>query len=144
MSWSFEEAAAYYKSLGAPGDQNALVNLLREVQQENGGSIPMGIPGAIAREYGVKESFLLAVIRRIPSLRLADCHCLEICAGPNCGKRGALAVFVEKTYGSAPDGFTVKHMPCMRMCGKGPNIKWDGRLYHQADEALLRDLIEKR
>lgn len=27
------------------------------------------------------------------------------------------------------------------MCGKGPNMKWDGKLYHRADEALLRSLI---
>ena len=28
----------------------------------------------------------------------------------------------------------------MRMCGKGPNVKWDGQVYHQADEMLLRQL----
>ena len=42
MSWSLEEAIAYYKSQGAPGNQNALISLLKEAQLENGGSIPAG------------------------------------------------------------------------------------------------------
>ena len=40
MNWSLDEAADYYRRQGAPGDQNAVINLLREIQQENGGSIP--------------------------------------------------------------------------------------------------------
>ena len=140
MSWNLEEAIAYYKSLGAPRDQNALVGLLKEVQQENGGAIPKPMLGTIGEACGVKDSFLLAIIKRIPSLRLGDSHLLEVCAGPNCGKRGSLAAFAEKLQG---DSITVKFVPCMRLCGKGPNIKWDGKLYHQADEALLRKLTGK-
>ena len=140
MSWSMEEAIAYYQKQGAPGDQSAVIGLLREVQQEQGGSIPRGMLAPIADAYAVKESFLLAMIKRIPSLRLADTHCLELCGGPNCGKRAALAAFVEKTYGTNPGKFTLNYVPCMRMCGKGPNIRWDGKLYHQADEALIEQL----
>jgi hypothetical protein len=29
----------------------------------------------------------------------------------------------------------------MRLCGKGPNLRWDGTLHHKADEALLRKLL---
>ncbi|MDO5151913.1 MAG: NAD(P)H-dependent oxidoreductase subunit E [Eubacteriales bacterium] len=142
MSWSLEEAIAYYRTQGAPGDQSALIGLLREVQRENGGGIPLHTLTAIAEAYAVKESFLLAVIKRIPSLHLADTNCLELCAGPNCSKCGRLAAFVEKTYGESPKTVTLKYVPCMRMCGKGPNIRWNGKLYHQADEQLLRRLIE--
>ena len=143
MSWSMEEAAAYYKDQGAPGNSSAVISLLREVQQENGGSIPRFALAQLGAALGVKESFLHAIIRRIPRLRLKDTHCLELCAGPNCGKRAALAEFVEKTYGIRPEKFTWRTVPCMRLCGKGPNIRWDGRLYSKADEALLRELIEK-
>ena len=143
MIWNLDEAISYYQKQGAPGDQNALTALLREVQQENGGRIPLHALAPIARAYGIKDSFLIAVIKRIPSLQLADTHCLEICAGPNCCKRAPLAEFVEKTYGAKPDNFTIKFVPCMRMCGKGPNIKWDGALYHQADEALVLRLIDE-
>ena len=144
MSWKLEEAIAYYKTQGAPGDQNALVGLLREAQQENGGRLPLSALEEISRAYGVKESFLVAVVRRIPSLRLADTHCLEICAGPNCGKRTALAAAAEKIRDTGPEKFTIKYVPCMRMCGKGPNMKWDGKLYHQADEALVRRLTGQK
>ena len=136
--WDLREALEYYKKQGAPADQSALVSLLREIQKEHGG-IPGGILPTIAQELGTKDSYLLAVIRRIPSLRLAEGHLLELCAGPNCGRHVALAAFAEKLAGR---GITVKFVPCMRMCGKGPNIKWDGKLYHGADEALLGRLAE--
>lgn len=139
MPWNLEEAIAFYGQRGAPGDQSALVSLLREVQRENGGCIPAGVLAPVSEAYGVKESYLLALIRRIPSLRLKDTHCLELCGGPNCGKHAALAVFADKLRAS---GISVKTVPCMRMCGKGPNIRWDGQLYHRADEALLRRLLE--
>lgn len=139
--WNLQEAVRYYKRQGAPSDQSALKGLLQEIQREQGGSIPKALVAGVAEELGAKESYLLALIRRFPSLRLADSHCLELCAGPNCGKRAALADFVEKTWGSNPKGFTVKYVPCMRQCGKGPNIRWDGQLYNGADEALLRRLV---
>ena len=142
MSWSLEEAISYYKNQGAPGDQSAVICLLREIQQENGGSIPIDALATAAKAYGVKDSFLNALIKRIPSLRLAKSHCLELCAGPNCNKSAALAAFAEAVRDAAPGKITVKFAPCMRMCGKGPNIKWDGKLYHQADEALLKRLTE--
>lgn len=135
MSWNLEEAAAYYRRQGAPADQTASIALLREIQQEYG-HIPARLLPAIARELGTKEGYFLALIRRIPSLRLEKAHCLELCAGPNCGKHTALAAFAE----SLP-GVTVKYIPCQRMCGKGPNIRWNGRLYHRADEALIRKLL---
>lgn len=140
--WNLDEAVLYYQKQGAPTDHNALVALLREVQQENSGAIPMCALSKISECLGSKESYLMAVIKRIPSLRLSDIHELVLCAGPNCSKRGALASFVEETYGSNPKSFTVKYGPCMRMCGKGPNIKWDGKTYNGADEALIRRLID--
>lgn len=138
MDWNLEEALAYYKKLGAPGDQNALISLLREIQQAHGG-IPRHLLTEIAGHYGIKDSLLLALIRRIPSLRLGDTHVLEICSGPNCSKRAALGTVAEKLCAGKA---AVKYVPCMRLCGKGPNIKWDGKVYHGADEALIRRLTE--
>lgn len=143
MEWSLSEALSYYQEQGAPGDQNALTNLLREIQQEQGGAVPAWCLGRIAAAYGIRESYLQAIIRRIPSLRMADSHCLELCGGPNCSKRAKLTDFVERTYGAKPKTFTLRYTGCMRMCGKGPNLKWDGQLYHQADEALIRRLVEQ-
>lgn len=140
MEFHLEEAMAYYKKIGAPSDQNALVGLLKEVQQEYGG-IPAHILPEVAGYYGIKEALLLALVRRIPSLRLADTHVLEICAGPNCPRRADLLGFAEKTYGGRP-GLAIKSVPCMRMCGKGPNIKWDSKIHHQASEDLIRGLVE--
>ena len=139
MAWSLGEALEYYRRQGAPGDQSALIALLREIQQESG-CIPASVPGQIAKAYEVRESLVLALIRRIPSLRLSGGHCLEICAGPTCGKCACLADFAERT---APRGVTVKRTGCMRLCGKGPNLRWDGTLYHRADEVLIRRLLQQ-
>ena len=140
MDWTLEEAVGYYRKQGAPRDQMALVNLLREIQQESGNGIPKWMLAVVAESYGIKESLLLALIRRYPRLRLADTHTLELCAGPNCGKHTALAAAAEKLR---QQGVTVNFVPCMRLCGKGPNIKWDGKLYNRADETLLKELIVK-
>lgn len=139
--WDIQEAVAYYRRHGAPGDQTALIELLREAQKAHGDGIPEAVVEQLAELLEVKASLLLALVRRIPSLRLSQGHTLELCAGPNCSKRAALAAFVEKTYGKDPAGVSVKYVPCMRMCGKGPNIRWDGRIHHQADEQLIRTLM---
>lgn len=141
MEWSMTEALEYYKKLGAPRDQSALISLLREVQQENSGSIPLSALPEIAKCYEIKESFLLALIKRIPSLRLSNVHTLELCAGPNCGKHTALAAYAEQLHTACHGKFTLKFVPCMRMCAKGPNLKWDGTIYHKADQKLLEKLL---
>lgn len=143
MDWNLQEALGYYGRQGAPGDQGALTALLREAQEAHGGAVPSMLLPEIAAYYKIKESYLLAIIKRIPSLKLAEQKpCLELCAGPNCPKRANLAGFVEKTYGKTPAHFTVKYVGCMRLCGKGPNLRWNGQVYHQADEKLIRSLVE--
>lgn len=138
MNWNLAEAVTYYRSQGT--DQTTLVNLLKEIQQESGGSIPLFVLPQVAESFGVKESFLLALIRRIPSLRLGDMHELRICAGPNCGKHRDIAEAVQKLENKK---ISVSYVPCMRMCGKGPNIKFDGKLYHQATPQLLEKLMKE-
>ena len=136
-----EEMLTYYRKQGAPGDQTALVNLLKEIQAQYG-AVPQWAVGKIAESYGVKESFLLAIVKRIPSLRLQDTHLLELCAGPNCGKHAALAAAAEKLC--KEKGIPMKFIGCQRMCGKGPNIKYDGKIYHKATEDMLRKLINEK
>lgn len=143
MSWNLTETLEYYKRQGVPSDQSAVISLLAEVQQEHGGSIPRNLLGEIAGYYGIKDAFLLAIIRRIPRLRLSDIHTLEVCAGPNCGKAAALARCAEELSRTCSGKISLKFTPCMRMCGKGPNIKWDGKLYHEADKELLLELTSQ-
>lgn len=135
MSWELNEAIEYYRRQGAPGDQNALRNLLSEIQSEFGGAIPAHLLGETAGKLGVKESFLAAIVRRVPSLRLADQHVLEICAGPNCSKKADLSK-------AAQGRVEVRYMSCMRLCGKGPNIRLDGKLYHNASPELVKRLLD--
>lgn len=138
MAWELKEAMEYYRRQGAPGDQSAVIALLKEIQREQGVIEPADV-AALAGYYGTKEGLFLALIRRLPGLRLGNTHVLEICGGPNCSKRGKLAEFAESL-----SGVTVRIAPCMRQCGKGPNIRFDGVLYNGADEALIRKLLEEK
>lgn len=141
MAWNLSEALEYYQRQGAPADQNALISLLTEVQQEHG-SIPKFLLTEIAAVYSIKEALLLAIVRRIPRLQLSDTHTLELCGGPNCGKAAALADCAETLCSTHPGKVTLKYVPCMRLCSKGPNLKWNGKLYHKATEALLLELLK--
>ena len=142
MQWNIEEAVSYYRKQGAPKDQTALIGLLKEIQQENGGSIPEFCLAQIAQTYDLKETYLQAIIKRIPSLRIDHQHLMEVCSGPNCGKHTSLIAYIEKLQIQSRNAFSLKIRPCMRMCGKGPNIKWDGIIYHNATEALIKQLLE--
>ena len=142
MAWNLQEAILYYKKQGAPRDQSALISLLREIQQESGGSIPAAALEEAAASLNIKSSMFHALIKRIPSLRLSDKHCLNICSGPNCGKAKALADYAETLCRLKSDTIELRFVPCMRMCGKGPNIRWDGTVYHQATPELLEELIK--
>lgn len=139
MAWELEEAIAYYQKQGAPRDQSAVIALLREIQQERGG-ISRSVLAELSRRMDTKEGFFLALIKRVSGLRLLEGHTLELCAGPNCGKAAQLAAFAEK---NRPKNVELKFVPCMRLCAKGPNLKWDGQLYHRAEEALVRKLYEE-
>jgi len=141
MSWTLEDALSYYKNQGAPSDQSMVISLFREVQEHSGGSIPHDALTKIAQAYNVKETFLSAIIKRIPSLRISDEHTLELCSGPNCGKHKNLSQLAEKLQKESGGKFKLKYVQCMRMCGKGPNLRWDGTVYNKADEELLRKLI---
>ncbi len=137
MNWNFnlEEALARCRYLGGPADQQALLTLLREVQEHCGGTLPQAVLEEIACALEVKRSFLAAIVRRYPSLRLAGAaHRLELCGGPNCSKAGLIR-FVEETYDVKPGGVSVRgnfsfHISgCQRSCGTGPCALWDGTRY---------------
>ena len=140
MSWELTEAIDYYRRQGAPGDQNALRNLLGEIQNASGDAIPGYLLPQVAEKLGVKESFLAAIIKRIPSLRLQDHHVLEICAGPNCGKHAKVLELALRLAEQTGGKVEIKRVPCMRMCGKGPNVRFNGELHHKATKALLDSL----
>jgi len=142
MDWNLCEAMEYYKSQGAASDQNALKELLREIQQHSGGAVSLDSVEQVCRYFGLQKSLILALIRRTPSLRLSDRHVLELCAGPNCGKHTALASHAEALCKSCGMKVELKFVPCMRLCGKGPNIRLDGILYHKADTELLNRLFD--
>lgn len=137
-----------YREMGVPQDQQMLIALLREVQAETGGTLSEDVLRQVADAYGIRESMLTALIRRVPDLRMAKAaHRLEMCG--NCRAGAALRQWVEETYrvksgGTCEQaGFTYHVTPCMKNCKRGPSVRWDGVLYSHADRELLLSLIEK-
>lgn len=133
-----DEIIAHYREEGAPGDQNMLIALLKEAQKESG-PFTMETLGTIAQELGIKPTLLTALIRRLPSLRMADKpHRLEICQ--SCGQGRELRAWAEKA--AQTGNFTYHAVPCMKNCQNGPSAKWDGELIPQATADKLKQRIQ--
>ena len=80
-NWNLHEAVEYYKGQDAPQNQFALVELLKEAQEHNGGVLTDCLIEDIAVLLNIKVTFLNAVIKRYPSLKTAQApHRLEVCA----------------------------------------------------------------
>lgn len=146
--WTLKEALDYYRDAGAPSQQSALVELLREIQAEEG-LISDAALQAVCTAYGLRETFLNAIIARYPSLKTEQIrHRLVVCCGKSCGGRGSakLLELLERNWGivsgQTVNGITCRTVPCLKHCGRGPNIQWDGTVYEGADEALLLQLLD--
>ena len=99
--WNLTEAIEYYRGQNVSQDQQALIELLREVQAENGGSIPACALEEITAQLDIRPAILTAILKRCPGLRTQTApHSLELCAGPRCQKRecARLHAFIEKNY----------------------------------------------
>ncbi len=138
--WKIEEAIAYYRRQGAPGDQTALINLLKEIQAEHNDVLNHQDVEKVAQVLEVKESFLMAIIKRFPSLKFQDVHCLEVCKGEMCSRKTNLKAILN----NLPSNVELKGVGCMRMCAKGPNVRYDGKVYNYADEVLIKKLINQK
>ena len=148
-NWNIHEAVEYYKGQDAPQNQFALVELLKEVQEHNGGVLTDIAVEEIAALLNTKVTFLNAVIKRYPSLKPASApHRLEVCGGKNCAATGSAALLkhIRQAYGVENGGistkgvFSFKICGCLKHCGKGPNIKWDGEIYNAATPELIKKL----
>ena len=143
-----KEIIKAYRDRGAARDQNELIQLLREVQTLFGGVIPQKALERTAEKLELKMTFIDALLKRYPSIRTEDApHTLSVCGGKNCARQAALSDFVERTYGvqaggTAEAGFRYKAAGCMKKCGTGPCVKWDGDIHTGMTEEKLRKLIE--
>jgi len=142
---NLKEMLDYYRSQGAPNDQQMLIALLKEAQESDGGVLKNHTLSGIAEAYDLKPSVLMALIRRISSLRYEDVpHSLEVCRTCKCNP--AIRDYIENEIGigsgsaSRELGFSYRLVNCMKNCKNGPSIKWDGVLYSHATIDLLKKL----
>ena len=143
----WQEMIEDYRAQGVPGDQQMLIALLREAQEADGGVLSRWTISALAQAYGIRESLIDALIRRVSGLYSEEAaHRLEICG--ICRAGAPLLEMIARTYGvksgEACDsaGFVYRVVPCMKNCKNGPCVRWDGQLYSSMDKKRLRALIE--
>lgn len=141
----FDALLTYYRSQGAPKDQQMLIALLQEVQALDGNVLRPETMKQIARGCDVDMRLLNTLAHRIPSLHPAHApHRLQLCR--TCQKSLALAAFIQKEYNVKDGGvsqkgrFSFEMVNCMKNCKAGPSLRWDGVLHPQADEALIKRL----
>lgn len=122
-----------------------LIALLRDAQQLDGGALLPETLTAVASALAVSPGMLNAIIRRIPALRTSGApHRLDVCGG--CDGAQALVEEIRRIYHvngdgvSEKGGFVLRVTGCMKRCGLGPAIRWDGKTYDEADAELIRQL----
>ena len=132
-----DEILADYQPGYTPGDQTALLLILREIQAVNG-CLPKEVQQKISQALGEPPQVLSALIRRIPDLKEETSrYQVTICTGPRCADKGGREILkaVErelrlKPGKTSPDGlFSLQTVLCMKKCAQAPNVKINGELY---------------
>lgn len=143
------EILDYYRGLPERSSQEAIVEMLRELQDIHGCISPYMLEQA-AVAAGVRDSMVQAICKRYPSLKTAPYnHEIILCTGRNCASKGSITVMDElkKRLGVGKNGISedgtvcLKTRNCLKNCRKAPNVMVDGRLCSGLDaEGILREL----
>lgn len=140
------EIMSYYAGQKDAGSQENAVSALSEVQ-ELYGYIPREKLAEMAEALGVKESFLVQLVKLYPRFKKAPYrHCITVCTGARCGSNGASAVFdaVLKAAEAQGDGiFKIQMKECLKECGTAPNIKVDEDWYHGVKPEEIDSILGK-
>ena len=130
------EILDYYRGLPERSSQEAIVEMLRELQDIHGCISPYMLEQA-AEAAGVRDSMVQAICKRYPSLKTAPYnHEIILCTGRNCASKGSITVMDElkKRLGVGKNGISedgtvcLKTRNCLKNCRKAPNVMVDGRL----------------
>lgn len=151
-----EEILAYYSKVGNTKDQEALVSLLREIQELQGAISPE-VRKRAADTMGVKEAVLTCLIRRFPSLKETDYHhTVTVCTGERCGRKAGAEIFraVRRELGidekslrkngqmlSADGKVLLKTQSCLKQCGTAPNLMIDGAVHRKIKPEDVPEIV---
>ena len=148
---TLENILERYKDTAGPGDQQAVIALLREVQQLYG-CVPDSVQQRVAKATGTAPSLIAALVRRVPGLTSAAYrHRLVVCTGPRRPAKGGTALLraVENALGIAPgettpDGcFRLETRNCLKQCGSAPNLTVDQTLYASVRVEDIPNLLKR-
>ncbi len=152
FSAEFQTAAAYYREQNRPGDQELLIEFLRETQ-EICGCIPDSTKDCIADIMQVAPAVIDTYIRLYPSLCSQKYETkIIVCTGSTCSQKGSAAVLkkLEQKLGIrqgevTSDGkYLLCTQKCFKQCGQGVNVKIGEQMYHRVTESRIDELFPQR
>lgn len=135
----FEELLEDYKDMDMQGNQEMLIQLLKETQ-EIFQFIPPDVLEKISDTFQMKPTTISALIKIIPGLKEKYYkNIVTVCSGPRCGKKGGPDILkaVQDYLKVKPGGITKNGdfrlitQNCMKKCGVGPNMMVNKEIYNQ-------------
>lgn len=151
MNEQLEEIFSYYGEQKDKNSQEAVVSLLRELQ-EVCGCITLDLKKKVIETTGVSENFLQCLLRMYPSLKEANTeHEVIFCTGERCGKKDGAALlrkwkeqFSIRENGISADGkIELRTQNCLKQCKNAPNVMVDGVIYSGSEiEDIMKKLLQ--
>lgn len=132
-----EEILNYYGTGVKPASQEAIVLMLRELQEANGFISP-GLKEQAAAAAGVKLSTIEAIMKRYKTLKEAAFnHEIIVCTGRTCAGKGNFEllkslkdILLIGDNGISGDGKVyLRTRACLKKCRTAPNVIIDGQMY---------------
>lgn len=129
------EILNYYKGLSGRLSQEAIVAMLRELQEVYGCIDPV-MQEMAAEAAGVKASVIQTILKRYPSFKEAGyTHEIILCTGINCARKENFTLLqqLKEKLELDADGISknkkvcVRTRSCIKQCRTAPNLLVDGR-----------------
>lgn len=152
--YSYEEYADDVKGLASrygKGSQDGIKDALN-IAQEEFGCAEIRCQNIIAEAFEVELKLVKTLIKFNKNITESKVEYEVVCCtGERCRNNGSFEVLkaIRKELGidfdeTTPDGLVLlRTQNCFRQCGKGPNIRVNGKFHHKMTAEKVKDLVEE-
>lgn len=144
-----EEIFAAHREKSDRANQEAIVEMLRQLQDEQG-YLTAEMQERAASAAGVKVIVIQVLVRMYPTLKAAPYqHEIILCTGKSCMDRGAQGTLaylkkrlkIQRSGLSQDKKIFLRTRCCLKHCQTGPNVFIDGKLYTGKTGEELLEII---
>ena len=146
----FREDAIYWADSYGKGSQEGIKYCLN-MAQDNFGLVDGYTQELIADAFGVDQKTVKALIKFMPNVKEEIVACeIVCCSGPRCSKNRSMEVLkaakatLGVEFGETTSNGRIKLLTqnCFKKCGQGPNIRVNGKFYHEMNKAKTEQLMK--